>query len=649
MSTAVSFLARNRRVWQLFLLSTALLLAIAAGLFVVSTESASPDPVRFDETVETGVGGADRQYIRGNDLALPKAQVFYSQYQYIIGYRGVERAIDAFHRPKHDQQFGYPIAVYVTDFAGTGVRVTSNGYLKTETRTRWTKAQQSYYVVESAAHTQSSDTVVPFSSREEAASFTDEYGGRVLDWEQLQAYEFDIAGAEVVRDRIDEQRASADERVGDVRPLLAREEAVVVGEDAPTIQAAIDTAPANTTVRVPDGTYNETLSVDRPVTIRGDDASIRGDGEGTVIEVESDNVAVTGLNITGVGNQTDPSDDAETGDSWDETIEAGYGHGDAGITAVNATHVYVSDVQIETPANGVLLRDTEGAIVEDVVVNGTDSWEDGFMGVMLMRSPAVIQDSAFDGGRDGIYLHRSHGTVIRNNTFTRNRFGVHFMYTSDSLVADNVARNQESAGVTIMTDPSRNAVVDNEIHNASIGIVPSGSRHYIADNVVTGNRRGLMVAAGQTIYARNVVYGNELGIQASSIRPTSQVFENDVVGNERAVEAQSGPLRIWTERGVGNYWEGAVGRPGGMPDSYSPTDPIQGQYAQTNGTLTLGASPAARVITALQETTPGMRDGAIVDTAPLSEPVHPDTLAALRNESDDDTENPQAEESETNE
>ena len=629
MSTVVRFLSRNRQVWQFALLATVLLVLAAAGAFAASSDDADPEPILFDETVETGIGGADRQRIRAEGFALPKAQVFYSQYRYVVGYCGVEHAIDTLQRPEHEQQFGYPIAIYVSDFSGTGVRVTPDGYLQTDTDPDWVDAERAFYVVESNAETATGETVVPFASRGDAESFTADHGGQVLDWTALQSYQFDIDSAGAVRDRVDDHRASADERVDAVQSFTHREESAVVGETAPTVQGTIDAAPADSTVVVPAGTYNEHIVVNKSLTIRGEDATLSGGGNGTVVRIRSDDVAVTGVEITGVGNRTDPAEDVETGDEWDANIESGYGHGDAGITATDIERLFVSDVHIETPANGVLLRDTSGAVVENVTVDGTDDWEDGFMGVMAMRSPVVVRDSTFDGGRDGIYLHRAHGTVIQNNTFTGNRFGVHFMYTSDSLVADNLARNQTSAGVTIMTDPSRNAVVGNTVVNASTGIIPSGSDHYIADNVLAHNGRGLMIAAGQTRYERNVVYGNDLGIQASTIRPTSTVIDNDVLANERAVEARSGPLRIWTDDGVGNYWASAMGQPGGVPASYSPTDPVESQYGRADGAMTLGAAPATRAVTAFQQTTPGMRAGAVVDTAPHPEPVRPEAVAAL--------------------
>mgnify|MGYP006279099119 CR=1 FL=1 len=626
-------LGRDDRVRYALLGVGVLVLVVGVGVFALSASGSVPDPIPFEQTTATGISGEPRQEIRDRGLHLPRAQVFYSQYEFIVGYRGVGHAIDQFQQPGHEQQFGYPIAVYVSDFAGTGPTLTEEGYIDTETEPGWVSAESATFVVGSEASVPSGESAVPFGSRAAAEAFAEEHGGDLYGWSALQDYEFDIDDAAVVRERIDGQRESADERIAAVRPLADREVSVVVGEDAPTIQAAVDAAENDTAVLVPPGHYDENVTIDRPITLRGEGATVDGGGNGSVIRVEHDEVAVVGLDVVGIGDNLDP-DENRTVDGWDESIESAYGYGDAAVTAVNASGVYVSDLTVDTQTNGVLFRDSDRTAVENVSIQGSENWIDGFMGVLAMRSPTVIQNVTVNDGRDGVYLHRSHGTVIRNNTFTGNRFGVHLMYTSDTLIADNVARQQTSAGITIMTDPSRNAVVGNDIRNASAGILPAGARSYFAENVLVGNDRGLITGAEQSLYERNLLFRNELGMRASSIRPSNRVVANDFVDNEVAVEAGGGPLRIWTHDGSGNYWSGLADRPSGVPDSYTPTDPIEGETDRVAGTATLAASPAATALDAVRDTTPGLRDGAVMDTAPRATPVQSDLVAAVRAQED---------------
>ncbi len=626
-------LSRSNRFRYLFVLLVLSVGFLALGAFVVGADTTDPDPVPFGETTQMGIAAEERQVLEERGLSIPRAQVFYSQYQYVVGYEGIESAVDMLQQPAHTQQFGYPVVVYVEAFAGSPA-LTEQGYLAADTDPEWTDAAEVFFVVGSDARTPTGETAVPFVTESAAESFVDDHGGEVLRWESLRRYSFDIDGPSAVRDRVADQREDADERVANSRERAERAVSVVVGESS--LQDAIEAAPPGSTVRLPEGTYagGETVVVDKPLTLRGENATIQGDGNGSVIRVEADNVAIVGLEVTGVGTQTRGEDQQSDDDSWDSAVDNSYGRGDAGIVAADVSGTYIGNVTIETPTSGIILRDAPDSVVEGVAVSGPDEWQDGFMSISAIRSPVVVQHSTFDGNRDGIYLHRSHGSVVRQNTFRDNRFGVHFMFTSDSLVADNVARGQEAAGITIMTSPTRNAVVGNDVRNAETGIIPGGSRSYIAGNVVANNERGMTTGSTQSLYERNVIYGNDLGIRTGTIRPSNRVVRNDFVGNERHVRSGVGPLRIWTHDGVGNYWEGAGHR--GGTRSYAPTDGIDRQLHRVDGAVTLAASPARRALNAVRDTTPGMRSGEVVDGAPLSDPANPERLAEL-DTSDDPT------------
>ena len=632
-----SQLYRSRFVRHVLVVAVLVALVAVAGAFLVDASDRQPDPVSFEQTIGFDLPGEDRRALEERGLSVPRVQVFYSQYPYVVGYEGVERAVDVMGRPAHTQQFGYPLTIYVSDYTGTGVEVTGDGYLDTDRNPGWVGADEAWFVLGSEAQTTVSETIVPFADEAGAQSFAERYGGTVVRWSAVKDADIELSGAAAVRETVPDKQAYADNRVANVTSRLDREVSVVVGENVSTIQAAIDTAEPETTVLVPPGTYDENVTVDRPVTLRGDGATLRGDGNGTVVEVTHGGAALTGLSITGIGNGTRREDANTTGD-WDESLEAAYGYSDAGVRVTDAAGVYVHNMTIETPASGVVYMDAPDGVVDGLTVNGTAEPRDGFMGVLSIRSRLVVQESRFDGGRDGVYLHRAPGSVIRNSTFLGNRFGVHFMYTSNSLIAGNVAREQTSAGITIMTSPARNAVVNNDVRYADEGIIPIGSRSYIAGNVVAYNDNGLMTGTTQSLYERNVIYGNDLGVRSGSTLPSNVIRENDFVANDRHARAGMGPLRVWTDGATGNYWGGAGGylTETVLASGYSPTDPTEGRFHRTDGTITLAASPAATALAEIRATSPGLRRGNIVDTAPLAEPVSPGVLADLREGSPDE-------------
>lgn len=606
------------------------------GAFLVDPGAATPDPVAFDETLQRGLPVSVEQRASENGTSLPKMEVFYSQVQYAVGYTGAGEGVAALRRAEEERQFGYPLVVYVSDYEGTGASC-EGGRLRADADPGWVTADGAAFVVDSSAKTPAGTAVIPFGSRDAARSFADDCGGSVLGWSELRDRPFERTQASHVRNSLDAWRADADENVTAARGLLDRPVAAVVDGESSTLQDAIDAAPPNTTVRV-EGTIKANVTIRKPITLRGHSATLRGDGNGTVIRVRADRAAVAGVRIEGVGDarrQEGVELDDPSGE-WDARFARAYGYADAGITVANATDVYVRNVTIETPTSGIIFRNAPGGIVEGVRVNGTSTWHEGFMSISSIRSPIIVQESTITGGRDGVYLHRADGTVIRNNTFRGGRFGVHLMYSSETLVEGNYARGQALSGFVIMTDPTSNAIVGNVVRNATSGISTAGSRAYVARNVIVDTERGISAAAGQSIYENNVLYGNEVGMVASALLPSSRVVENDFVANDRHATARLGPLRIYTHDGRGNYWEGASGGVRAsetLNDRYAPTSPIDRRLHRVRAAATLGNAPSVQGFRALRGTIPGLRSASIVDTAPRSSPANPELLAIARNES----------------
>ncbi len=619
-----------------------------AGLFVIGFEDTTPEPVDFDDTVTVGLTLEDELRLDSEDesVELPRAQVFYSQYPYVVGYYGVEQFIHDQDEPAHEQQFGYPAMVYVTVY-DESVTLTEEGYPTLDETTDWHDAEEAIYVAGSGATTPAGETVIPFTNEEQANSFSDRYGGEVLTWSEVVDTSFEIDDATTVRDRTAEQHRTADHLVDEATTLLDRPERTVVGEDVETIQEGIETAPPNSTVVVPDGLYTEEIEIDRPITVEGaGNAQITGDGNGTVVRVTADRAAISNVRISGVGSETpgsaategyvetddqghdhgtdDESVTEEDDDVWDATIEDAYARGDAGIAVDEANQTLVEEVTIYTPASGVMLRDSPNTVVRNSTVVGNADQIDAHMGVVAMRSPGVIENSSFEQGLDGVYTHRSDDAVIRNNTMTDNRMGVHLMHTSNALVADNEITEQDSAGIFVMTGPEKNGLVGNNIQQSSTGIDIGGTDSYVADNKLIRNDIGLRIESDSSIYERNVIAENEVGATSWSLLPTNRVTQNDFVSNEQHVTQSMGPVQIWTHDGVGNYWEGAVGKTDGtvLDRQYTPTDEVDAQLHRTDGTSTIAQAPALAAVSGFEETMSGMRDGEIIDRAPRCEPAN---------------------------
>ncbi|TKX75109.1 copper-binding protein [Halorubrum sp. GN11_10-6_MGM] len=642
--------ARSRRVRFAVVALVALAAVGTAGAFAADPSESVPEPVRFDDAVELGLSSETDAQMAG-DATLPRVQVFYSQLQYVVGYNGIGSFVDSQRDGRTERQFGYPLVAYVETFDHRDPGTTESGLFAATGAGGWTPVSEARYVVGSDALTPSGEVVVPFRNREAAAAFVDDHGGSVVGWESVRTRSFAVDSAATVRSLAPERWRTANERLAAAERRADRPVSVVVGEDAPTIDAAVAAAPPNTTVRVPPGTYEETVTVNRSVTIAGagsgrvgsaeaptDDAEatrVVGNGTGSVVTVRAPDIALTGLRIAGTGNETrDPEAARESrdreGKAWDTNIQLGYGHGDAGVKAVRAPGLVIDDVSVDANASGLLLREGSHATVSGLLVEGADEWQDGFMGIAGMESRLTVTDSRFEGGRDGIYLHRADGSVVRNSTFVDNRYGTHLMYTGDALVADNAFRNELFAGVTVMTRPAGNAIVGNDVRNSSAGIQASGTRTYVGYNTLVGNELGFSTSARGSLYEHNVVVGNALGARATTVVPSSRVVANDFVGNADHATAGAGALRVWADGDRGNYWEGANAGPHDPGErAYRPTSPVDAALHREVSAIAVRESPAARLLGRLRGTVPGARSGSIIDPSPAVAPYHPDRVDAV--------------------
>jgi nitrous oxidase accessory protein NosD len=212
------------------------------------------------------------------------------------------------------------------------------------------------------------------------------------------------------------------------------------------------------------------------------------------------------------------------------------------------------------------------------------------------------------------------------------RYGFHEMYTSDALAANNTMRETD-AGVIVMTRPSGNVQVGNDVRNSDIGILGVGSASYTVGNTLVDNHIGLSIGTARSVYRENTVAGNDVGIRSSTLLPTNDVFDNDVVDNDRAVSTELGTLSLWSVDGRGNYWGAVPGvdRDGdGVVDRvYRPANAVDRSAHTSPGGYALAHAPTLDALRQFQRSVPGLRKSTILDPNPLAAPVHSDRLRAL--------------------
>lgn len=621
-----------------------LLLGSAPFAVGVSTEEQA-ETVPFDRTKTVGVPQSVVRQAQQTGVVLPRAKVFYSQYRYVVGYYGITPLL-ADLRGERTRTLGRPLTVHVSDFSGTNLSVTDEGYLwipETSALTPgWVPADEAHFVVGSSARIPARETtVVPFSDRTDAEEFAREYGGEVMNWNEVQQVSVGGLGRSRASWKrvVNRRHRRADATVAAGRALLDRPVSVVVGRDAPTIQAAIARAPPNTTVLVPPGRYDvNDLRIEKPLTLLGagrNATRLVGDRNGSVIFASAQRTAIANLSLAGVGPNRSgverPPEDvrASRNDSLFNMRKV-HAYGDAGVVFDTSRRSLVSNVTIHTTSNGVIARDSPNVTVSNLTVYGTKRWQDGFLGVSAVGSRVVVQDSRFLGGKVGVFALDASGSVVRNSSMEGMMVGSFDLFSRDLLVAGNHIEDT-AYGVYVETRSFDTAVVANDVRNSANGLIVAGSANYVAGNLLAKNDRAIVVEGHYTLYTRNLLGFNDVGFRAAGLLPTNRVGRNDVAANRQAAVASAhNVLHVWR----GNYWASAPGvrrtATGHLKRAFYPTSPVDGAVDRVRYAPVVAHSPALAAVRQLRRLVAGLQASGVVDPAPLAHPVRPEEVASLR-------------------
>ncbi|CQH65106.1 ABC-type transport system periplasmic substrate-binding protein (probable substrate copper) (plasmid) [Halobacterium hubeiense] len=624
-----------------------LVFAAVVGPFAVSGGGQQAAAVPMSDTKSTGVPESVVVQAADSTIALPTGQVSFSQFKFTVGYYGITSMVAGL-QESTEREFGRPMAVYVSDFSGTGVYVGDDGLLRTpqDADPEWVPADAAYFVVNSTASIPTrKQAIVPFSNRNDATAFAQQYGGRIKQWDAVKQLDVRSAARTTAEwERTSDARSEqANETSARARSLLERPVSTTV-EPNESLTAAIQRAPPNTTIQLSAGNHSVSdVTVDKPLTISGSGVNqtrIIGDENRSVVSVNASRVAITDVSLSGIGTvrtrgQANITSVPVRNGSFRERYWTTHGYGDAGIVFEASTRSLVADVQIQTRANGIIARNSPNLTVTNLTVRGTRDWEDGFLGVSILGAPALVQNSTFYGGKVGVFAHDTQSFTVRDSSMEGMMIGVFSVFAQGAFAADNDIEDTY-VGVYIHDRSNRNIVTGNTVTNSKNGVLVFGRSSYVAENVVTHNQHGVVVQGQYSVYEENVAAFNRVGIRAMSLFPTNRVNDNDIAYNRRyAATARFNVLHVWK----GNYWRGAPGidtdGDGSLSRSFRVTGPVGMVAERGTGAPTLARSPALQLLRQLQQTMPGIRFGGVVDAAPRASPVRPAVLERL-----DDTQYP---------
>ena len=386
-----------------------------------------------------------------------------------------------------------------------------------------------------------------------------------------------------------------------------------------TLQKAIDSASHGDTLILSKGVYAGSVEIDRTLSLLGNMQSVI-DGEGTshVITVKAPDVLIKGLTINNSGNDYDTEDSAVfVTDKGDRTV--------------------IDSNLFEKNLIGVYLKGPDSAIVSNNTIIGSTfhRMNDRGNGVYLWMSPgSIVKNNDIRYGRDGIFVNYSKKNIFEGNKFRDLRFAIHYMYTLDSEVKNNISINNH-VGFALMFSDRIIASGNQSIGDHERGLFFNFTNYSIIEN----NR--VNGGAKKCVFIYNANYNEikynsfeecDIGIHFTAGSEKNQIYSNSFINNRTQVKYVGTRYIEWSKEGTGNYWSDNVAfdiDANGISDQvYKPNDLVDQIVWRHPMAKLLLNSPSVKLLKWAQSEFPGLHPGGVTDSSPLMTP--PDVSTAIK-------------------
>lgn len=313
------------------------------------------------------------------------------------------------------------------------------------------------------------------------------------------------------------------------------------------LQAEIDQANPGAVIFVPEGEYNGSFIIDKPLTIRGQGAStiLSNDDGNSVLVIEGEGVELSGFAIEQRSEQLD-------------------------LPAVfmSGSQHHLSNLRVITDGMGIVLDRAHENTLQDIEIEGPKK-QSSFSQSMLARegngidlyvsNHNVIQNVKIRYVQDGVYIEQSEGNEVSNVEVAHSRYGFHLMFTDQTQLSHNVASENITGAMVMGTRKS--SLIGNHFYKQSQHVHSQGIMLYdsheatIYDNRIGENLIGLyMESSTYNLIANNYIANNYIGLDLSRSEQNT-ISENDWIGNMIPARATSG-VENHIEH---NYWDGHFG------------------------------------------------------------------------------------------
>lgn len=388
---------------------------------------------------------------------------------------------------------------------------------------------------------------------------------------------------------------------------------VNTGSGYTTIQEAInaDATLAGHTIRVNPGVYNENVTVNKSLSLIGENqlnTIIDGGASDSVVHITANRVNITGFTIRNstLGNSGIYLDRSNGDNISQNILKNNYN----GIYIYGSTDDSVTGNDVLDNEYGIRLYSSGNNNI-----SGNDA-SDNMNGIHLDLSSnnTLVGNNAWSNSGNGIYLYGSgNNTLEDNNVYSNYGRGIRLQYSSDNTLSSNVVSSNRY-GIAFYGS-GRNVLRSNNVSfNNESGMLfqSSSDGNTITDNAVTSNLLGIWFidSGSNAVSGNNVSLSNEYGVRLwNSSR--NKFFHNNFIGNSiKNVEQPSNTsiLNLWDNGFEGNFWDdylaanvNGIGDKPYIVDEYAlgvygqDSYPLMGQFFQFSTTIENGSYTATIV------------------------------------------------------
>jgi len=238
-----------------------------------------------------------------------------------------------------------------------------------------------------------------------------------------------------------------------ISPSLGQHPSIIVPDDYPTIQEAIDNAGGGDAIFVRNGTYYEHVVVNKRVSVIGEDKKttiIDGNHEGNVVTITEANVGVTGFTIQNSGIYPQPGYGI-LGCNFSEGCTRNTGLNISGnIVRNNEFGVSLFSSRNHVSDNTVLSNNMAGILVyfcgNNTISDNTLSENNGSSVGLFGSHHNKMTNNRVSGGT-GFGLVQSNENILSENSINNGYFGIYLTsFSFNNTLFNNKQRKMKNFG-----------------------------------------------------------------------------------------------------------------------------------------------------------------------------------------------------------